>query len=461
MTLATSPKENMNEAGRVVSVFSAAVLATVVIAATALYANINKPIWIDEFLHFAFGAYGSTGEAWRVITASINSINFNQTGVYMIVDFWLLKIFGASAFWLRAPSILGGLLLFAGAICVLRAKRFNLLWQITIVLLLMRQSNVSTFIGEARPYMPLAGCAVFTLAYYLTPPVEQNLFFKVCGVLAVCIGSSMHPYFLFYYCAIIALTYCDAISWNWRNCSVRGISRHCKPALFAAALCIYFNIGALTWIPRQPTLSFDPFQWIKAEALLGVGIYTHFEFFLGPNALPLWLRMVFATIIFCTIVILIIVSPRLRPALATPLALVIGSLVLSALLSMMSYRSHYWILQRQWIASVALTCIGSVWLCAAIANAMPTRARMAAIALVSAFALLRGEQAARQQIDKIAQWRLEQAELARVPAEQIARDRGSTKPEEFVSLANQNIRSGGPVWPLFMKYYAQAGVSGN
>src|SRR6516225_1445984 len=78
----------------------------VIIAALGivLYSGYRHPIWIDEFLHFAFGAMSSASEAWSAIVQSIGQFNFNQTGIYMLVDFWLLKLFGASAFHYACPA---------------------------------------------------------------------------------------------------------------------------------------------------------------------------------------------------------------------------------------------------------------------------------------------------------------------------------------------------------------------
>src|SRR2546422_6396386 len=77
----------------------------------------GKALVIDEFLHFAVGAYESTSEAWDIVRASIaGGINHGQTGAYMMVDYWLLRAFGANLFWLRFPSLLAGLLLYLAAL---------------------------------------------------------------------------------------------------------------------------------------------------------------------------------------------------------------------------------------------------------------------------------------------------------------------------------------------------------
>ena len=64
---------------------------SIAVCATAISVLPGRPIWIDEFVHFAFGAFGSTSEAWAAITTSINGVNHGQTGVYMLIDYWLFS----------------------------------------------------------------------------------------------------------------------------------------------------------------------------------------------------------------------------------------------------------------------------------------------------------------------------------------------------------------------------------
>jgi hypothetical protein len=73
-----------------------------------LHASLGRPIWFDEFLQFAFAADTSSNQAWNDIRQSIHGVNHNQTGVYMMLDYWLEKAFGANATVLRVPSILCG-----------------------------------------------------------------------------------------------------------------------------------------------------------------------------------------------------------------------------------------------------------------------------------------------------------------------------------------------------------------
>ena len=82
-----------------------------------LYGPFGRPIWIDEFLHFAVGSHNSTREVWETIRRTTVEVNHGQTGFYILLDYWLMKLFGANLLALRVPSILsGGVYLVIGAI---------------------------------------------------------------------------------------------------------------------------------------------------------------------------------------------------------------------------------------------------------------------------------------------------------------------------------------------------------
>ncbi|MEI8241203.1 MAG: hypothetical protein WCI22_17460, partial [Actinomycetota bacterium] len=66
------------------------------IGVLAVYAGTWRPIWYDELLHYALGAM-SWQDALRTVDYTTIEVNHGQTGVYMLLDFALLKVFGANA----------------------------------------------------------------------------------------------------------------------------------------------------------------------------------------------------------------------------------------------------------------------------------------------------------------------------------------------------------------------------
>lgn len=452
---------------RVVQRAGIVLLVGIVVSVTILFSGINRPLWIDEVLHFAFGVYPSTHDAWRAIVGSIGGVNFNQTGVYMLVDHWLLKAFGASATWLRMPSAIGGLVLFSGAICVLRTRGFGYAWQVAVVLLLVAQNFLMHFVGEARPYMLLAATCVGVLAYYGAGVHRRHWFISILGWLSALVGAAMHPYFLAYYISMIGLTYMDRISWNFRRITLKEIWQHLRPAMFFSALAVYFGVGMLTWMPRQPQLGFDPFEQIPRNEVVDNIICSHFEFLstcanlLDTNTWstvrPSTAILIVLALLAGIMTIFALARSGYRPLLS-PLALIFGALLLSGLLSLMSYRAHYWILHRQWVASLALVCVGTVWLCAAGAELLPAPARRAAGIAVVIFAAFRAEAPVVTEYHAIGIFRAAQSAMAQ-NADHVNLDKlkplGDPKYNpEWEAAANLNVLMGGPVWPVFQRFYA-------
>jgi hypothetical protein len=134
-------------------------------------------------------------------------------------------------------------------------------------------------------------------------------------------------------------------------------------------MAIYGTVGAMTWIRGAPMLNFDPFQWVHRDVLVRQFLdYSHLSFifdFETPTS-QLWLgpRRVVLYAMAAFVLALTFLPRRRRPEvrrLVPPLLLALSSLVISAVLSWISYRHHYWILDRQWVASLALMPIAVVW----------------------------------------------------------------------------------------------------
>ena len=386
------------------------------------------------------------------ILKSMEGVNFNQTGVYILLDFWLLKAFGASAFWLRFPSLIGGAMLFVGAIAFCRVRHFNLFWQISLPLLLLTQDGLIYFLGEARPYMPIAGAVVGLLAYYSAPPEKRRDGIVVLGYCCLVYGAIMHPYFAPYFALIILVTYLDALNFQLRRLSLGSFIRHAEIPAVAVAVGLYFVVGFATWMVRPPKLSFDPFHFIPINQLVPTALGTHFQFLPVHGA---WNQsFVLAIIIFAGLLTAYFGGEKGRCALG-PLLLLILTIALSTFVSWMSYRSSYWILGRQWIVSTALCCMAIIWLLVSIDNVAIIRWPRAALvisAVVSLYSVDRAAVAIRAQFARLNTWSHDQKNaqtlLALPRIEKMV-------PDDWVRLANENIRQGGPVWSVFTKYYVR------
>ena len=129
-------------------------------------------------------------------------------------------------------------------------------------------------------------------------------------------------------------------------------------------------------------------------------------------------------------------------------------MMLTMVISWMSYHNHYWILSRQWIASIAISCCAVIWLLGTIENSLSERWPKLAWTvglLVTIYAVDHVRPAIETQLNKIAGWVEEQNEAAR----QHPTFKPGMRGADWVPFANENIRLGGPVWPIFRRFYAR------
>jgi len=440
------------------------VLACVVgIVGLGLYSGYRHPIWIDEFLHFALGAFRGPGDAWQVIRQTDLSFNFNQTGIYMMADFWLLKMFGADAFALRLPSLLSAAWLLVSTATLFAFRGFGNLWRLVAVLAILAQAPLMDHAAEARPYMPLAAAVVGTLAFYLAVPGERRGWVLIVGVTSIELGALMHPYFPVYWAAVICIGFVTALIEGNRHLRAREFVRFCDFRLMTAGIVTYGIVGAMTWMRGGPALSFDPFQWVHPDALIPEFLdYSHLSFIFDfeTPADQLWFgsRRVVLYVMTALVLTYPLLPQRWRPELlrlVPPLLLALSSLVISAILSWISYRHHYWILDRQWIASLALMPIAVVWYMGELGRIASQLDRglgglLAAVCIAVLCANFYGLvpykiSALRQDANRRGFAAPESSSTAPVPSDNAG----------WVALANANIAVGGPVWPVFKKFYGR------
>jgi len=440
------------------------VLACVIgIAGLGLYSGYRHPIWIDEFLHFALGAFCGPGEAWQVIRQTVLSFNFNQTGIYMMADFWLLKLFGPDAFALRLPSLLSAAWLLVSTTTLFAVRCFGNLWKLVAVLAILAQGSLMNYAAEARPYMPLAAAVIGTLAFYLAAPEERRGWIFIAGVISIGLGVLMHPYFPGYWAVVICIGFMTSLF--ERRCvpGVRQFLIFCDFRLVVPGLATYGIVGAMTWMRGEPALSFDPFQWIRRDALVPEFLdYSHLSFifdFMTP-ADQLWFgpRRVVLYVMTALVLAYPLLPRRWRPQLfrlVPPLLLALASLLTSATLSCISYRHHYWILDRQWIASLALMPVAVVWYIGELGRIADQQCKglsvlLAAGCVAMLCAVLYGlvpQKIAtlRQDANRRTIAAPEPNPTAAVPTDNLG----------WVALANANIAAGGSVWAVFRKFYGR------
>jgi hypothetical protein len=433
-----------------------ALIAIACVFAVIVYGSFGRPIWIDEFLHFALGSHRSTAEAWSSISASVVEVNHGQTGAYMMLDYWLLKAFGAEAVALRLPSLVSALWMLVAATLALRLRGHGTGWQLIVVLAFMGQSVLMHFAGEARPYMPLAAATVGALTYYLARSEGRvGGWYRALGIGSIVLGTSMHPYFALYWAAMFLFGYMTAVMDGRARLRWSAFFAQVDLPLTIAGTVLFFGLAALTWLRGGPSFTFDPFQWIRNDGLYKTFVdISHMEFvgrgrrwvmlavFAAPFALAVtWARAQWRALA--------------RPFVA-PTVLLYLALMLSIVLAYLSYRRQYWVLPRQWVASMALVPVAVVWAWAEVSRILAARHRALGAMAVAALVLSIG-------LGALGPVRLRLRELANPPAVVSSalgavRADTSVAPTDndgWVTLANLNLQAGGEVWDVFRKYYGR------
>lgn len=425
--------------------------AAMALLVIALYAGFGRPIWIDEFLHFALGGYDSVLDVLAVIRKTTTEVNHGQTGTYMLLDYLLLEIFGATAVALRLPSLLSGIFLLLSAFLFFKARRIGFIGRIGFLLAIVGQADLMHYVGEARPYMPLAASAVGVLAYYLVPPEDRGRrTVAVTGWVSVLLGASMHPYFPAYWFSIALFCYWSACFDGRRTASIPDALAFVNLPLSIAGTALVFGIGALTWLRDGPSFAFDPFEWMAFGLWATFTGLSHFQF-IPDHAL--------AFIVAAGVVpLLYLAAPRwAKPVLhglVAPCVLILLALALSVLVGAASYVRHYWILPRQWVASAALVPIGVVWLACEVSRQFGRLSPLAAGAFAAA--ALYGLSLTTLPVMQAKAVEL-QGRMAPPPVPLAVMppppESAPSDNDGWVALANRNIEAGGPVWTIFRLYY--------
>ena len=412
-------------------------LILLAVAILVMYSSWGRPLWIDEFLHFAFGGYDTPAQAWAGVRSSTTDINHGQTGFYMMLDYFLLKAAGANLFVMRLPSLLSGALLLYGTAVFLRGKRIGSVGIAVAFLLLAAQPNLMYYVGEARPYMPLAAACIGVLAYYSTPVVDRaRLSMRLLGWGSVVWGSLMQPYFLLYWPVLALAAYGFDCFINHARPSRRAAITFVNVPLIVIGFVLGVGISAMTWLRGGPAFDRDPWLYIR-------------PLFDNPNWLLISAVLIAAGIAALTIILALAHGTReQRRSLLPPVLLIIITGLIAFFFGFMSFIQDYWIIPRQFIATQAIMTITVIWLLAAalVAIRNPAKTILTTIMLVSV--CLAAGRALIVQINAMSDWSSAQTPVSDISIE-------TDNAFDLVGPANENVRRGGPVLREFARIYDQ------
>lgn len=448
-----------------------AIVAGCSVLILVLYMGLWRGLWFDELLHFAMG--GMTFEyAVKTVDFTTTEVNHGQTGVYLLLDWLLLQVFGASAIALRLPSLVSAGFMLWAAVVFMRAKGFGWRWQLVAVVAIGANSTLMFFAGEARPYMPMAASAVVMLAFYALPLESRRTWQgRVLGVFGFLFGAAVHPYWILMWAAVATFSVVVMLtqeSWARR---LTAVWNSLAPAYVLPALAIFLIVGQLTWMRRVFAFGADTDQIYNWAAISSAFVWDHFSFVpyyasvrssMGPIAVSGWVTITVLAVAGLTGLWLLGCRACRHRRLGPPLLLLGVGVGSSVALTFQSYRLAYWIIERQWVAGMALACLATAWFFAEWWRATSPRSWRAKIPAIVYLVLVAGAFAVSAwtqfevTVDRAAAWRLVEQddrtrqELVAEPGEQTY---NYDAQEGYEYIANLNVARGGPVWEEFVAWY--------
>lgn len=410
---------------------------------TVANSGFSKPIWIDEFLHFAFGAL-TLSEVLSVIRETTGSgVNWGQTGAYFFANYVTGNLFGASLWALRLPSIFSGLALLAAAAWFIRGRGFGTFWQAFAIATVASQTTLMYYVGEARPYLPMAAAVTAVLAVFATPvQLQGHWMTRLLAWFGIVVGAVIHPYWLpFAGVIVVFVLWIQAGEQRPLRVSLRELP-HIR--LLYLGCAFYVVMARLTWANGAVTPVFDPLQFVvSVENAARTLASTHLTAIVSIS--PFLAVVVVASLAAFAL--------RLEPRLRAPILLVAMGLTSSAALAGLSFFRSYWILQRQWVGGMALVALGLAWAAAELwSSPAPRRGSAQRILAATLMAAIGVGFISDLRLQLGAVWGHREA-MARYQEDGESARELLKVDRDFVRAANVNAVKGGPVWRNHATYY--------
>ena len=425
-----------------------------------LYRFWSKPLLWDEFVYFAPAGLPGTRDALQAMSETATNLNQGVTGAFFMVDFWLLKTFGAQSWALRLPGLVTGTALFVYSALFLVARRVSLWVLPAVPVIFATQELVMRYVGEARTYLPLAAASIGVLAYYSLSHDQRSTWWgRTTGWSAVLIGVTFHPYFALYWLTLGAFAY---LVWGrdrlWRPWDFANVP------LVVVGTVIYFALAIGTWLRGRATAEVDPFNFLPGP--LPIEILVQNVYFLAESP---W--SVVGLIGVCVVLTGMSVAGRtpiknIWRGVRAPVSLGILAFLLALVISASTITADFWIFPRQWIGSTAIVVLAGLWGAAEwwrvategiSRSPKGSRIRAAGVVVMATLIVALAGPAMLDRITLDRSWR-ERTLLTSDARAELAANLEAGKElsdPDWVRFAQANIDSGGPVWSEFGQYYTE------
>lgn len=440
---------------RAVPIAAAAVLVL-------LYGHILRPIWYDEFVYYVLGSYSDLGAIWAVFRETAGGENQGQTGVFQVALGVILGTFGGSLVSLRILSVAATVVFLASALLFLRMKGLRTFGLVAFLALVAGSPQFMYYSVEARVYLPLAAACSLVLSMYSLPAEQKRQpWARVITWVAVLALAVIHPYAAIYLPLIVTFTYVDDSLEQRHSLSVKAWLTWAGWQRMTGAAVVYVVLASQTWLRGQAGFSADPWEFLDRPLWLEL-LHEHLvPVFTTWTALTQWGLLLALAVIGAVVMN----GPRsLWVELRMPLLLMGMALGASILLVALSFTQGFWIISRQWIASIGLVLIAFSWLLWKLWLTLSRIRRSFGLtfAVVATAIIILN-------VAPIAVWQLSnlKGSIADFPVQVEgnysqaalksrieAGDEISTR--DWVRFAHQNTVIGGRVWDEFQNYYGRA-----
>lgn len=340
-------------------------VVTVSLLITGVFSGLNRPLWIDEFLHVAL-----SGLPWlevrNYIALTSSSTNHGQTWFYQVLSIFLLHLFGPSLLGVRLISWAATFALLVSTYYFLRLFYVSIGIRLFTLGLILANRYFSFEMSNGRPYMVLVATTALAAYGLLSLQSSERTGFKskLLFGLVVVVGALNHPYFpVILGTLFIAIVLLRALQQTESRRSIFMLLRtHLVLTVLSGSLSVV--VGQLTWMREiRDFVHFDSFRAFKKYGLdVGLSEFVVATVVWGLTALfyAFWV---------------IRTSKRLTsdPRLVIGSLLIVAGTALSLFFTWVSVLRNYWIFPRQWLPGAFLVFIGIALLLAVLFSYLAKR----------------------------------------------------------------------------------------